>query len=68
MTVASQVKQTLAGLKNADAVLRIYAAQAREEETVRIFRDAYHEIGEIADEIEDRLKAIELQEPQYKGF
>ncbi len=68
MTVAAQVKQTLAGLKNADAVLRIYAEQTREEETAKVFREAYLETGEIIKQIEARLKTIELEEPQYKGF
>ncbi|MGI6776924.1 MAG: DUF1657 domain-containing protein [Acetivibrionales bacterium] len=67
MTVASQVKQTLATLKGSQATLRLYEAQTRDEET----RAVYHEACEIAEEIvnnlQRRLQDLEFQEPQYKG-
>lgn len=68
MTVASQVKQTLAGLKNAGATLRIYATQSQAEDAKAVFMEAAATIGEISREIEERLKTLEFQEPQYKGL
>lgn len=35
MTVASQVKQTLAGLKGVQGTLRIYSAQSQDDESKR---------------------------------
>lgn len=68
MTVSSQVKQTLAGLKGAQATLRAYAAQTGKDETVAAYREALQATVEIADDIEERLKTLEFEEPQYKGF
>jgi hypothetical protein len=41
MTVASQVKQTLAALKGSQGTLRLYALQAREEESKLVVRPAW---------------------------
>lgn len=68
MTVASQVKQTIASLKNAQATLRIYAVQSRNLEAKSIFEEAYRTSGEIINDVEERLKILEFEEPQYRGF
>lgn len=67
MTVASQVKQTLASLKGVQGTLGIYSTQSQEEETRSIFSDALAETSSIIDDLENRLKTLEFQEPQYKG-
>lgn len=66
MTVGSQVKQTIAGLKNARATLKIYAIQSQSEETKRVLNEAVSTTGEIINGMEERLKVLEFQEPQYK--
>lgn len=67
MTVASQVKKTLVGLKGARGTLRMYSAQTRDKET----QDAYSQALGVADaiitDLENRLKDLEFNEPQYKG-
>lgn len=68
MTVASQVKQSLATLKSAHATLRVYAVQSRSPEAKAIFEEAGKVTGEIINDLEDRLKVLELEEPQYRGF
>lgn len=68
MTVASQVKQTQASLKSAEATLRIYATQSQAEDAKAVFLEATDVIGEISKEIEERIKILEFQEPQYKGL
>jgi hypothetical protein len=68
MTVASQVKQTLATLKNAQATLRVYSIQSQSQEAKPVFEEARRTAGEIAADIEKRLKTLELEEPQYKGL
>jgi bacterioferritin (cytochrome b1) len=67
MTVGSQVKQTLSSLKGAQATLRIYAAQTRDEETRAVYEEALASTGEIIKDLEERLHKLEFQEPQYKG-
>ncbi|HBF38724.1 MAG TPA: hypothetical protein DDW50_15575 [Firmicutes bacterium] len=67
MTVGSQVKQTIASLKNAQATLKIYSIQSQSEETRRVFNEALSTTGEIISGMEARLKVLEFEEPQYKS-
>jgi len=67
MTVASQVKQTLAGLKGVHGTLRIYSSQTRDEETRSVFTEALQTTEGIIGDLEKRLQTLEFQEPQYKG-
>ena len=68
MTVGSQVKQTLAGLKSAQATLKIYSIQSQSAEAQSVFEEAVNTTAEIIEGIEKRLKVLELEEPQYKGL
>lgn len=68
MTVSSQVKQTLASLKSAQATLKVYSIQSQNEEVKSVLREAVTTTGEIIGGIEERLKVLEFEEPQYKGF
>lgn len=67
MTVGSKVKQTLSGLKGIESTLRIYSLQSRNEEEKAIYRDALNTTESVIKDIEDRLKTLEFEEPQYKG-
>jgi hypothetical protein len=67
MTVASQVKQTLASLKGIQGTLRIYSAQTQDEETKLVFNEALEITKEIINDLEKRDQVLEFQEPQYKG-
>ncbi len=67
MTVASQVKQALAGLKGVQGTLRIYTSQTRDEETENAFNQALEVTGEVINDLERRAQVLELEEPQYKG-
>lgn len=67
MTVASQVKQVLAALKGSQGTLRLYSAQAQEDEARAVYDEALETTSEIIHDLELRLSAIEYQEPQYKG-
>ncbi|MCX7922595.1 MAG: DUF1657 domain-containing protein [Clostridia bacterium] len=67
MTVASQVKQTLAGLKGVQGTLRIYSTQTQDDETKIVFNEALEVTREIINDLEKRVQVLEFQEPQYKG-
>ena len=68
MTVASQVKQTLATLKSTHATLRNYAIQSQNEATEAVFEEASETTAKIIKDLEERLKHLEFEEPQYKGL
>lgn len=67
MTIASQVKQTLASLKGARGTLRVYSTQTRDEEARSVFTDALEVTNSVIEDLEKRLQTLEFEEPQYKG-
>ncbi|MHB1405775.1 MAG: DUF1657 domain-containing protein [Desulfitobacteriaceae bacterium] len=67
MTVASQVKQTLAILKGVQGTLRIYSTQTQDEETVSVYKEALETTAAVISDLEKRMQVLEFQEPQYKG-
>lgn len=67
MTVASQVKQTLASLKGVRGTLSSYTALTRDDETHSVYINSLEITDNIIHDLEDRLKILELEEPQYKG-
>ncbi|MFZ5968656.1 MAG: DUF1657 domain-containing protein [Bacillota bacterium] len=68
MTVSSQVKQTLAALKGSQGTLRIYAAQAQNEKEEEVYLEAIAVTSQIIQDMENRIKTLEFEEPQYKGL
>lgn len=67
MTVGSKVKQTLANLKGIESTLRIYSVQSSKNEEIKIYKDALNTTESVTLDIENRLKTLEFEEPQYKG-
>lgn len=67
MTVASQVKKTLATLKGNHGTLSLYAMQTRDEETKVVYNEALESIAKIINDLEGRVQTLEYSEPQYKG-
>lgn len=67
MTVASQVKQTLASLKGVRGTLNMYTLQTRDDEIQSVYTNSLEITDNIISDLEDRLKNLELEEPQYKG-
>ena len=68
MTVGSQVKQTLAGLKSAQASFETFAIQTQNQQAKQLYTSAAQQTKAIVDTLEPRISEIEKQEPQYKGF
>ncbi|ASS91052.1 MAG: DUF1657 domain-containing protein [Bacillaceae bacterium] len=68
MTVASQVKQTLASLKSIHAGLQNLAITSTDEETKRVFHENMLISEEIINDVKSRIGELEFEEPEYKGF
>lgn len=66
MTVGSQVKQTLAGLKGAQANFETFALGTENKHAKQIYQQAAQQTQAIIDSVEPRLREIEQEEPQYK--
>ncbi|MDQ0253971.1 hypothetical protein J2S74_001344 [Evansella vedderi] len=66
MTVVTQVRQTLAGLKSAQASLETFALQTENQQAKQMFQTAAQQTQTIVDTLTPRLQQIEQEEPQYK--
>lgn len=68
MTVGTQLKQTLAALKSAQASLETFAMQTRNQNAKQLYGNAAQQTQAIINSLEQRVTDIENEEPQYKGF
>lgn len=68
MTVASQVKTTLASLKSAQASLETFALGTQNKEAKQLFETAAQSTQTVVDQLSSRVQQLEQEEPQYKGF
>lgn len=66
MTVATQVKQTIAGLKSAQASFEQFALQTENKQAKQIYQNAAQQTQTILDSVEPRMQQIEQEEPQYR--
>ena len=67
MTVVSQVKQTMAGLKSAQASFEQFALQTENKQAKQLYQDAAQQTMAILQNVEPRIMEIEQEEPQYKS-
>jgi len=65
MTVGTQVKQTLAGLKAAQASFETFALQTQNKNAKQLYQNAAQQTQSIIDNIEPRMQEITAEEPQY---
>ncbi|TWD96475.1 uncharacterized protein DUF1657 [Neobacillus bataviensis] len=65
MTVATQVNQTLAGLKSAQASFETFALQTENKNAKQLYQNAAQQTQSIIDSLEPRLQEIQKEEPQY---
>ncbi|WP_025027712.1 DUF1657 domain-containing protein [Caldalkalibacillus mannanilyticus] len=68
MTVASQIKQTLAALKGAQATLQTYAEHHPDQNIKAEFKNCENRLENMIQGLETRIQQIEFEEPQYKGY
>ncbi|MFC2947413.1 DUF1657 domain-containing protein [Virgibacillus sediminis] len=68
MTVSAQVKQTIAGLKSAQASFEQFALQTENKQAKQMYENAAQQTQTILQSVEPRVQQMEQEEPQYKGF
>lgn len=68
MTVSSDVKTCVASLKSAQASLEQFALSTNNKSAKQIFADAAQTTQQVISQVESRVKQLENEEPQYKGF
>ncbi|HHW39127.1 MAG TPA: DUF1657 domain-containing protein [Bacillales bacterium] len=67
MTVATQVKQTLAGLKGAQANFETFALQTENKTAKQMYQNAAQQTQQIIDTLNARVQEIQSEEPQYNS-
>ena len=67
MTVYSKINETLCTLQGITSTLKIYSAQAEHQEIKNVFTDAVLFTNQVVADLEQRVKTLEFEEPQYKG-
>ncbi|WP_062197983.1 DUF1657 domain-containing protein [Massilibacterium senegalense] len=65
MTVVTNVQQTLASLKSAQASLETFALATDNKQAKQMFQQAAQDTQQIVDTVNQRLKDIQQEEPQY---
>lgn len=68
MTVCSQVKQTLATVEGAQSILRLYLTQVQDEQTQAVLKKSIITADAIIGDLQARIRILEAQENQYRGF
>jgi hypothetical protein len=68
MTTYAKVKETLVSLEGAKATVDTYG-QIVQDKTVRnVFRRSSDQLERVIERLKKRLRELELEEPQYRGF
>lgn len=68
MTIASNVKQSLASLKGVEADLSSLALRTEDTESKRSLHETMMIVHEVVTDLKKRVGEIEREELQYKGF
>ncbi len=66
MTVAAKIKQTVAGLKSAQASLETFALETDNQQAKQLFQQLATQTQSIVDGLEPRIQEIMQEEPQYR--
>ena len=66
MTVITNVKQTIAGLKSAQASFETFALGTDNQQAKQLYQDAAKQTQSVINSLEPRVQQIEQEEPQYK--
>ncbi|OLN22167.1 DUF1657 domain-containing protein [Domibacillus antri] len=66
MTVISDVKQTMAGLKTVQASFETFALSTENQQAKKLYEDAARQTQTIIDNFSPRIEQILQEEPQYQ--
>lgn len=68
MTIAAQVKQTLASLKGVKATLEAFASTMENPDAKEVLSNNSQKLTQVISDLENRVGKLEFEEPTYKGF
>ncbi|KLA27091.1 DUF1657 domain-containing protein [Bacillus cereus] len=65
MTVITKLKQTIAGLKSAQASLEGFVLDTDNQQAKQLYQNASQQAQTIIDSLEPRVQEVQQEEPQY---
>lgn len=65
MTVITKLKQTVSGLKSAQASLEGFALDTDNQQAKQIFQNAAQQTQSVIESLSPRVQEVEQEEPQY---
>ncbi|EEL48583.1 DUF1657 domain-containing protein [Bacillus cereus] len=65
MTVITKLKQTVSGLKSAQASLEGFALDTDNQQAKQLFQTAAQQTQSIIDSLNPRVEEVQQEEPQY---
>lgn len=68
MTVATQVRQAIAGLKSVQASFEQFALETENKQAKQMYQNAAEQTQQVLQSVEPRIAEIEQEEPQYKQW
>ncbi|MGE8206434.1 DUF1657 domain-containing protein [Heyndrickxia sp. NPDC080065] len=66
MTVINNIKQTVSGLKSAQANLESFALATDNQQAKQLYQNAAQQTQTVIDSLTPRVNEVEQEEPQYK--
>ncbi len=66
MTVINDIKQTVSGLKSAQANLESFALATENQQAKQTYQNAAQQTQTIIDSLLPRMQEVEQEEPQYR--
>lgn len=66
MTVGTQVKEAIAGLRGVQSSFEQFALQTENEQAKQMYTQAAQQTETILQNVQQRMQDIEQEEPQYK--
>lgn len=66
MTVITKLKQTISGLKSAQACLEGFALDTDNQQAKQLYQNAAQQAQTIINSLEPRVQEVQQDEPQYK--
>lgn len=65
MTVITKLKQTISGLKSAQASLEGFVLDTDNQQAKQLYQNAAQQAQTIIDALEPRVQEVQQEEPQY---
>ncbi|HEX6989518.1 MAG TPA: DUF1657 domain-containing protein [Bacillota bacterium] len=68
MTVGTRVKTALSNLKSVQADFESFALETQDQDAKQLWADAAQQTRRVLEQVEQRVRQMEQEEPEYRGY